>query len=133
MLTKLTWLFFTPPPPPQKSNNAISLFIEGKVIKQEKCIKYLRMHMDSHPNWIYQIQKIKRKIRILSRIRRFDFINPYTVVLYFSLSFPYLWSSSNGLGKYELNYLTTFYSFTEENCSDNYIFQVRCPFNSSFF
>ena len=34
MLTKLTLLFFTPPQ--KKSNYAISLFIEGKVIKQEK-------------------------------------------------------------------------------------------------
>ena len=80
-------------PPQKKSNYAISLFIEGKVIKQEKYIKYLGVYIDSHLNWKYQIQyiskKIKRNIGILSKIRHFVTLSILTQ-LYYTLIYPFL-------------------------------------------
>ena len=58
--------------PPQKStSHVVKLLIAKREIKQEKFIKYLGLHIDSHLSWKFRILHIKRCIGILSKIKYF--------------------------------------------------------------
>ena len=58
--------------PPQKStSHVVKLLIAKREIKQEKFIKYLGLHIDSHLSWKFHILHIKRCIGIRSKIRYF--------------------------------------------------------------
>ena len=65
--------------PPQKSaSHVVELLIANREIKQEKFIKYLGLHINSHLSWKFHIlhiskkkKQIKRCIGILSKIRCF--------------------------------------------------------------
>ena len=56
-VNKTNQFFFHP------SSCGIRILLEGKVIKMEKCIKYLGKQMDSRRNWKCQIQHISEKNR----------------------------------------------------------------------
>ena len=80
--------------PPQKvTNYRMRLFITNKVIKQENCIKYLGIYIDSNLNWKHHIlhisKKIKRCIGILSKLRHFVNIS-VLIQVYYSLIYPFL-------------------------------------------
>ena len=80
--------------PPQKRNvTQIKLYINHKLIKQVQSLKYLGVYLDSNLNWKSQIQylskKIKRSIRVLSKIRYYVNIN-ILIQLYYSLIYPFL-------------------------------------------
>ena len=62
-------------------------------LKQEKCVKYLGIYVDSHLNWkihVYNIsKKIKRSIGILLKVRYY--VTPKILLqLYYSLIYPFL-------------------------------------------
>ena len=58
--------------PPQKSTSqVVKLLIAKREIKQEKFIKYLGLHIDSHHSSKFHILHIKRCIGILSKIKYF--------------------------------------------------------------
>ena len=60
MSTRQISLFFTPL---QKStSDVVKLLIAKKEIKQEKFIKHLGLHIDSHLSWEFRILHIKRCI-----------------------------------------------------------------------
>ena len=80
--------------PAQKiTHHTTRLFINNKEIKQEKCIKYLGISIDSHLSWKSHIlhisKKIKRCIGILSKIRHFVSTQILTQ-LYYTLIYPFL-------------------------------------------
>ena len=81
--------------PPQKStSHKVKLLIANREIKQEKFIKYLGLHIDSHLSWKFHLlhisrKKIKRCIGILSKIRYFV-SQQVLVQLYYTLIYPFL-------------------------------------------
>ena len=72
---------------------SISLKINGLDLKQEKCIKYLGIFIDSNLRWKTQVdyvcKKIRRSIGLLSKIR--FYVNQKTLInLYYALIYPYV-------------------------------------------
>ena len=92
-IEKSNFLIFHPPQ--KKLTNNIKLCINGKLLKQEKYIKYLGIMIDCHLNWKSHInfvtRKVKRNIGILSRIRHFTnisiLINLYYTLIYLFLTY----------------------------------------------
>ena len=81
--------------PPQKStSHVVKLLIPNGEIKQEKYIKYLGLHIDSHLSWKFHIlhiskKKIKRCIGRLPKIRYF--VNQQVLIQsYYTLIYPFL-------------------------------------------
>ena len=79
---------------PQKRITAqISLLIHNVPIKQEYCIKYLGILIDSNLNWKshigYVAKKIKRGVGVLSKLRYFTNIH-ILKKLYYALIQPFL-------------------------------------------
>ena len=71
----------------------IHLSINNELLKQEECIKYLGIFLDSHLKWRFHInyitKKINRNIGLLSKLRHL--VNKKILIeLYYSFIFPYL-------------------------------------------
>ena len=69
------------------------LFLNQMALKQEKCVKYLSIYVDSHLNWKIHVnnisEKIKRSIGILLKVRYY--VTPKILLqLYYSLTYPFL-------------------------------------------
>lgn len=80
-------------PPQKKLVSKVVLQMNGKKLKQEKCIKYLGIYIDSNLSWKphveYVSKKIRRSIGILSKIRYYVDIN-VLIQLYYALIYPFL-------------------------------------------
>ena len=80
-------------PPQRKISVDFQVFISGKPLKREICIKYLGIYIDSNLSWKPQIdhisEKIKRSIGILSKLRYYVNISVLTN-LYYALVYPFL-------------------------------------------
>ena len=80
-------------PPQRKISVDFQVFISGKPLKRENCIKYLGIYIDSNLSWKPQIdhisKKIKRSIGILSKLRYYVNISVLTN-LYYALIYPFL-------------------------------------------
>ena len=80
-------------PPQRKISVDFQVFISGKPLKREICIKYLGIYIDSNLSWKPQIdhisKKIKRSIGILSKLRYYVNISVLTN-LYYALIYPFL-------------------------------------------
>ena len=79
--------------PRQKKIDSINLMIKDNPLKQEYCIKYLGVLIDSNLNWQNHvnsvIKKIKRSVGILSKLRHF--IGTKTLInIYYALVYPFL-------------------------------------------
>ena len=80
-------------PPQRKGIQSFDLTLNGKQLKQDSCIKYLGVLIDSNLNWKPQIayitKKIKRSIGILSKLGYYVNTDILTN-LYYSLIYPFL-------------------------------------------
>ena len=68
------------------------LTINSKILKEEKCVKYLGLYIDSNLKWGNQVNYIKKKVNrsigILSKICYY--VNTNTLInLYYSLVYPF--------------------------------------------
>ena len=79
-------------PPQREISVDFQVFISGKPLKREICIKYLGIYIDSNLSWKPQIdhisKKIKRSIGILSKLRYYVNISVLTN-LYYALIYPF--------------------------------------------
>ena len=71
----------------------ITIKVNGYQLKQENCVKYLGIYIDSNLNWKAQVEnickKIRRSIGLLTKIR--FYVNKKTLTqLYYALIYPYL-------------------------------------------
>ena len=76
-----------------KLASTVTLTINSKILKEEKCVKYLGLYIDSNLKWGNQVNYIKKKVNrsigILSKIRYY--VNTNTLInLYYSLVYPFL-------------------------------------------
>ena len=80
-------------PPQKKISSNLKLYLNGKELKQELCIKYLGIYIDSNLNWKsqtnYIAKKIKRSIGILSKLR-YNVSELILINLYYALIYPFL-------------------------------------------
>jgi hypothetical protein len=80
-------------PPQRKITYNVELKLNDKLLKQEKCIKYLGIFIDSNLSWKAHINhicmKIKRSVGILSKLRYY--VNTDILCnLYYALIYPLL-------------------------------------------
>ena len=79
--------------PQKKISSNLKLYLNGKELKQELCIKYLGIYIDSNLNWKsqtnYIAKKIKRSIGILSKLR-YHVSELILINLYYALIYPFL-------------------------------------------
>ena len=81
--------------PPQKrlQDSTFNLSLNNKQLKREYCIKYLGILIDSHLSWKPQVDfvvnKIRRNIGILSKLRHFVDLS-ILLKLYYALIYPFL-------------------------------------------
>ena len=115
--------------PPQKSiSHLVKLSIAKKEIKQEKFIKYLGPHIDSHLSWKFHIsyisKKIKRCIGILSKIRYFVsqqvLVQLYCTLIYRFLAYSLIMWGNSLLPRFTLQKkvvrIITFSEFNAHSC-----------------
>ena len=80
-------------PPQKKLVYNPKLFLNQTALKQEKCVKYLGIFVDSHLNWKIHVhnisKKIKRSIGILSKVR-YHVTPKIFLKLYYLLIYPFL-------------------------------------------
>ncbi len=80
-------------PPQKKITSNLQLTINSVSLRQESCIKYLGIYIDSNFNWKshidYIAKKIKRSIGILSKLRYYV-DNRIIINLYYALIYPFL-------------------------------------------
>ena len=79
--------------PRQKKIDSVNLMIKDNHLKQEYCIKYLGVLIDSNLNWQNHvnsvIKKIKRSVGILPKLCHF--IGTKTLInIYYALVYPIL-------------------------------------------
>ena len=71
----------------------IPLTINGEVLEETSCIKFLGVRIDSKLNWNLHIQYIKSKIAkgvgIIRKARRF-LADEILITLYYAFLYPYL-------------------------------------------
>ena len=77
----------------KKLVNNPKLFRNQMALKKEKCVKYIGIYVDSHLNWKIHVhnisKKIKRSIRILSKVRYYVTLK-ILLQLCYSLKYPFL-------------------------------------------
>ena len=80
-------------PNQKKTMHTVNLHINNKNIKQENFVKYLGIIIDSNLNWHHHVhellKKIKRSIRIFSKIRHYINLSTHKQ-LYYSLIYSHL-------------------------------------------
>ena len=47
-----------------KLASTVTLTINSKILKEEKCVKYLGLYIDSNLKWGNQVNYIKKKVKI---------------------------------------------------------------------
>ena len=81
-------------PPQKKIPPNFDLSIDDRKLKQEYCIKYLGIFIDSNLNWKSQVnhiitKKVERSVGVLSKLRYY--VSKQTLVnLYYALIYPFL-------------------------------------------
>ena len=114
----------------KKIDYSVSLNINGKTLKQDFCVKYLGIMIDSNLNWKnhinYIITKIRRSIGVLSKLRYYVNANILTQ-LYYSLIFPFITYGLTNWGNTYISNLKPIVTLQKKalrimsfsNCNDN--------------
>ena len=57
-----------------KLASTVTLTINSKILKEEKCVKYLGLYIDSNLKWGNQVNYIKKKVKIVALVSYLKYV-----------------------------------------------------------